>query len=84
MIALEGAEHGVTPMELLALLARDAPARDAALAIRAAIDGHRRRESDLAALVEIARDLASLADPGGVLDTIVRRAAPCSARTSRT
>jgi type II secretory pathway pseudopilin PulG len=73
-------------MELLALLARDAPAaeisaagadapaRDAALAIRAAIDGHRRRESELAALLEIARDLASLADPGGVLDTIVRRA----------
>jgi type II secretory pathway pseudopilin PulG len=73
-------------MELLALLARDAPAaeisaagadasaRDAALKIRATIDGHRRRESDLAALVDIARDLASLADPGGVLDTIVRRA----------
>ena len=42
--------------------------------MRAAIDGHRRREAELAALVDTARDLASLADPGGVLDAIVRRA----------
>lgn len=73
-------------MELLDLLARDAPtaeieaagadppARAAALRVRAVIDGHRRREAQLAALVDTARDLASLADPGGVLDAIVRRA----------
>ena len=42
--------------------------------MRAVIDGHRRREAELAALVDTARDLASLADPGGVLDAIVRRA----------
>ena len=76
----------MTSRELLDLLAKDAPAaeieaagadpaaRAAALRVRAAIDGHRRREAELAALVDTARDLASLADPGGVLDAIVRRA----------
>ncbi|MFP5070455.1 helix-turn-helix domain-containing protein [Pseudonocardia nantongensis] len=45
-----------------------------ALRIRTAMDAGRRRESELAALVEIARDLASESDTGSVLDTIVRRA----------
>jgi GAF domain-containing protein len=84
-----------TALELLRLLAQDAPAerieeqarvlaaadpesgavaRELALRVRAGIDAHRRREVELSALVDIARDLASLPDPGGVLDTIVRRA----------
>jgi GAF domain-containing protein len=84
-----------TALELLRLLAQDAPAerieeqaralaevdpesgtvaRELALRVRAGIDAHRRREVELSALVDIARDLASLPEPGGVLDTIVRRA----------
>ncbi|WP_233159732.1 helix-turn-helix domain-containing protein [Pseudonocardia sp. MH-G8] len=84
-----------TALELLRLLAQDAPAerieeqtralatadpesgavaRELALRVRAGIDGHRRREAELSALVDIARDLASHPEPGGVLDTIVRRA----------
>jgi type II secretory pathway pseudopilin PulG len=84
-----------TALELLRLLAHDAPAerieeqaralaaadpesgavaRELALRVRAGIDGHRRREAELSALVDIARDLASLPEPGGVLDAIVRRA----------
>ncbi|MFC5231170.1 helix-turn-helix domain-containing protein [Pseudonocardia zijingensis] len=84
-----------TALELLRLLAQDAPAerieeqaralaagdpesgavaRELALRVRAGIDAHRRRETELSALVDIARDLASLPDPGEVLDTIVRRA----------
>ncbi|MEQ3554278.1 helix-turn-helix domain-containing protein [Pseudonocardia nematodicida] len=45
-----------------------------ALRIRAAMDAGRRRESELAALVEIARDLTSEPDSGSVHDAIVRRA----------
>jgi len=45
-----------------------------ALAVRETIDAHKRRESVLTALVDIARDLTSRPDPDGVLDTIVRRA----------
>jgi hypothetical protein len=84
-----------TALELLRLLAADAPAeqieekaralaaadphdgeaaRELALRVRAGLDAHRRRESELTALVDTARDLASLPDPGGVLDAIVRRA----------
>jgi GAF domain-containing protein len=84
-----------TALELLRLLAQDAPAerideqaralaaadpesgavaRELALRVRAGIDAHRRREAELSALVDIAHDLASLPEPGGVLDTIVRRA----------
>ena len=84
-----------TALELLRLLAADAPAqqieekaralaaadpgdgaaaRDLALRVRAGLDAHRRREAELSALVDTARDLASLPDPGGVLDAIVRRA----------
>ena len=84
-----------TALDLLRLLAQDAPAerideqaraleaadpesgavaRELALRVRAGIDAHRRREAELSALVDIARDLASLPEPGGVLDAIVRRA----------
>ena len=84
-----------TALELLRLLAADAPAeqiegkaralaaadphdgeaaRDLALRVRGGLDAHRRREAELSALVDTARDLASLPDPGGVLDAIVRRA----------
>lgn len=84
-----------TALELLRLLADDAPAerleeqarllaagdaeigaaaRDLALRVRSGMDARRRRETELTALVEVARDLASLRDPGGVLDAIVRRA----------
>ncbi|GAA3242358.1 GAF domain-containing protein [Pseudonocardia petroleophila] len=76
-----------TALDLLRLLAEDASAdriseqaqqhpeaRELALRIRAGIDEHRRREAELSALVETARDLASVADPRGVLDAIVRRA----------
>jgi hypothetical protein len=84
-----------TALELLRLLAQDAPAdrieeqaralaaadpgtgavaRELALRVRAGIDSHRRREAELTALVDTARDLASLREPGGVLDAIVRRA----------
>jgi type II secretory pathway pseudopilin PulG len=84
-----------TALELLRLLAQDAPAeqleerarrlaaadpddgaaaRELALRVRSGLDAHRRREAELSALVDIAHDLASLPDPGGVLDAIVRRA----------
>ena len=82
-----------TALELLRLLALDAPAeqieeralaaadpdegaaaRELALRVRSGLDAHRRREAGLSALVDTARDLASLPDPGGVLDAIVRRA----------
>ena len=49
-------------------------ARDLALRVRAAFDSRRRREAELTALVETARDLAALRDPAGVLEAIVRRA----------
>jgi GAF domain-containing protein len=70
---------------LLRLLAQGAPAhqiataaaspelRELALQIHLAFDVHRRRERELEALVETARDLASMRDPAGVLDAIVRR-----------
>ncbi len=73
-------------LQLLRLLANDASTtdlsavgapeteRDLALRIRDGIDRRRRREAELSALVETARDLASLSDPNGVLDAIVRRA----------
>ncbi|MDN5861671.1 MAG: hypothetical protein L0H84_23970, partial [Pseudonocardia sp.] len=55
-------------------MAVDRAALDLALQIRSGIDAHRRREAELSALVDTARDLASVADPRGVLDAIVRRA----------
>lgn len=84
-----------TAIELLRLLAEDAPAselerqasriaeddaalgetaRTLALQVRAVLDARRRREAELSALVDTARDLASMRDTGGVLDAIVRRA----------
>ena len=73
--------------ELLRLLAEDAPgselaraagsdavARDLALRIRAGMDASKKRGAELSTLVDIARELASARDPGGVLDTIVHRA----------
>jgi type II secretory pathway pseudopilin PulG len=84
-----------TALELLRLLAQDAPAeqieerarrlaatdpddaaaaRELALRVRSGLDAHRRREAELSALVDTAHDLASLPEPGGVLDAIVRRA----------
>ena len=82
------AEHRDDPaMTLLRLLAEGAPAselgavrddsgeaRELALRVRAAFDSRRRREAELTALVETARDLASLRDPAGLLEAIVRRA----------
>ncbi|MFC5952805.1 GAF domain-containing protein, partial [Pseudonocardia lutea] len=44
------------------------------LRIRSAMEAGRRRETELAALVETARELTSQSDTGGVLDAIVRRA----------
>lgn len=84
-----------TTLELLRLLAEDAPtaeieqqahdiavadpqlgstARLLALRVRAVLDARRRRETELSALVDTARDLASMRDPAGVLDAIVHRA----------
>jgi GAF domain-containing protein len=73
--------------ELLRLLAEDAPGselaraagedavvRDLALRIRAGMDASKKREAELSALVDVARELASARDPGGVLHTIVHRA----------
>ncbi|GAB3949478.1 GAF domain-containing protein [Kribbella albertanoniae] len=60
--------------ELARVAGEDAVARDLALRIRAGIDASKKREAELTALVEVARELASASDPGGVLDTIVHRA----------
>jgi hypothetical protein len=73
-------------LTLLRLLAEGAPAselsevpdaggeaRELALRVRAAFDSRRRREAELTALVDTARDLASLRDPSGVLEATVRR-----------
>ena len=49
-------------------------ARGLALRVRAGIDARRRRAAELSALVDTAHDLASVAEPRGVLDAIVRRA----------
>ena len=40
-------------------------ARELALRVRAELDAHRRRDGELAALVDTARDLASLPTPAG-------------------
>jgi hypothetical protein len=54
--------------------AEDPAARDLALRIRAGMDASKRRETELSTLIDIARELASAREPGGVLDTIVHRA----------
>lgn len=74
-------------LRLLRLLAEGAPAaelsrvedpqgeaRELALRVRAAFDSRRKREAELTALVETARDLAALRDQSGILEAIVRRA----------
>jgi PucR C-terminal helix-turn-helix domain/GAF domain/GGDEF-like domain len=74
-------------LTLLRLLAEGAPAselsrvadtggeaRELALRVRAAFDSRRKREAELTALVETARDLAALRDQSGILEAIVRRA----------
>ena len=63
---------GASSAELSAVEAPEA--RALALRIRAAFDDRRRREAELSALVDTARDLASLRDPALVLEAIVRRA----------
>ncbi len=84
-----------TALELLRLLAEDAPAhvleqtaakievvdrdtaadaRALALRVRAVLDARRRREAELSALVDTARELASVTETHGVLEAIVRRA----------
>ncbi|MFC9695089.1 helix-turn-helix domain-containing protein [Kribbella sp. NPDC056951] len=60
--------------ELARVAGDDAVARDLVLRIRAGIDASKKREAELTALVEVAGELASASDPGGVLDTIVHRA----------
>ncbi|GAB2679504.1 helix-turn-helix domain-containing protein [Thalassiella azotivora] len=49
-------------------------ARALALRVRGVLDARRRREAELSALVDTARELASVRDTHGVLDAIVRRA----------
>ena len=66
--------EGATVGELSEVEDADGEARELALRVRAALDSRRRREAELTALVETARDLAALRDPSGVLDAIVRRA----------
>lgn len=58
----------------LASLDVDPHARDLAIRISGAFDVQRRREQQLAALVDTAGELASMNDPSVVLDAIVRRA----------
>ncbi|TCC42294.1 helix-turn-helix domain-containing protein [Kribbella speibonae] len=60
--------------ELARAAGEDAVARDLALRIRAGMDASKKREAELSALVDVARELASARDPGGVLHTIVHRA----------
>ncbi len=57
-----------------ALAASDPESAALVLRVRSTIEAGRRREAELAALVDTARDLAAESDPGQVLDAIVRRA----------
>ena len=66
--------EGAPASELSQVPDHDGEARELALRVRAVFDSRRRREAELTALVETARDLASLRDPSGVLEAIVRRA----------
>ncbi|MFW5469752.1 helix-turn-helix domain-containing protein [Knoellia sp. CPCC 206435] len=70
---LESLASGASPADLAALDV-DPHARDLAMRIAGAFDVQRRREQQLAALVDTARELASMTDPSVVLDAIVRRA----------
>ncbi|MFG1637186.1 helix-turn-helix domain-containing protein [Pseudonocardia alni] len=69
-----GARDGELDRVVAELAASEPEAGALTLRVRAAMDAGRRRESELAALVGIARDLASESDPGSVLQAIVRRA----------
>ena len=64
---------GASTAEIQAVEA-DPEARDLALRIRSAFDTRRRREAELTALVDTARDLAALRNPSVILEAIVRRA----------
>ncbi len=66
--------EGAPASELSQVDDPDGEARELALRVRAASESRRRREAELTALVDTARDLAALRDPSGVLDAIVRRA----------
>jgi GAF domain-containing protein len=66
--------EGASGSELARAAGEDAVARDLALRIRAGMDASKKRAAELSALVDVARELASARDPGGVLDTIVHRA----------
>lgn len=70
---LERLASGASAAELAAL-DLDPTARDMAVRIAGAFDVQRRREQQLAALVDTAHELASMSDPSVVLDAIVRRA----------
>ena len=70
---LEMLASGATANDLAALDVNPR-ARDLALRISGAFDVQRRREQQLAALVDTAGELASMSDPSVVLDAIVRRA----------
>jgi hypothetical protein len=66
--------EGAPASELSQVDDPDGEARELALRVRAASESRRRREAELTALVDTARDLAALRDPSGVLDALVRRA----------
>ncbi len=70
---LESLASGASPADLAALDV-DPHARDLAMRISGAFDVQRRREQQLAALVDTAGELAAMSDPSVVLDAIVRRA----------
>ncbi|MFC7492162.1 MULTISPECIES: helix-turn-helix domain-containing protein [unclassified Knoellia] len=70
---LELLASGASAAELAALDVNPR-ARDLAIRISGAFDVQRRREQQLAALVDTAGELASMRDPSVVLDAIVRRA----------
>lgn len=70
---LEKLASGTSAADLAALDV-DPHARDLAVRIAGAFDVQRRREQQLAALVDTAGELASMSDPSVVLDAIVRRA----------
>ncbi|XVX18781.1 helix-turn-helix domain-containing protein [Actinomycetota bacterium] len=70
---LELLANDASPAELSAVGA-DPTARDHALRIRSAAERRKRREAELTALVETARELTSTADTDSVLTAIVRRA----------
>jgi hypothetical protein len=65
--------EGASTAELLAVEA-DPVVRELAVRVRADIASVRRREAQLEALLETAKDLAAMRDPAGVLEAIVRRA----------